>query len=136
MAARRFLLLLFVCIASSAAALVAPASRFSRRRRAGPAPLGAGDGDAVGGLWASAKATLPPLVSGAWTDDAGDDAPLDALCNVCFIRLPIIAAACLFTASVARGDPPLVVDFGYGMPAVVPPGAVWTLFGVLLLPIL
>ena len=51
--------------------------------------------------------------------------------------MPLLALLAYYTQYLALDGSPLVVDFGFDdVPQVIPPGVVWTIFGLLLLPIL
>ena len=94
------------------------------------------DGPA-GGAWQATKRALPPLITGAWDDSAGDDDPLGAFSNLLLVRAPCLALAGYYGYHLATDGAPLVVDFGFDdVPTIIPPGAVWTILGLLLLPIL
>ena len=52
-------------------------------------------------------------------------------------RAPLLALLAYYTQYLVRDGSPLIVDFGFDdVPQVIPPGVVWTIFGLLLLPIL
>ena len=60
-----------------------------------------------------------------------------ALANLALVRLPLLALLAYYTQYLVLDGSPLIVDFGFDdVPKVVPPGVVWTIFGLLLLPIL
>ena len=66
-----------------------------------------------------------------------DDEPGGALANLALVRLPLLALLAYYTQYLVLDGSPLIVDFGFDdVPKVVPPGVVWTIFGLLLLPIL
>ena len=95
------------------------------------------DDEFVRNAWATAKANLPAIVTGAWDESAGDDEPGGALANLALVRLPLLALLACYTQYLVLDGSPLVVDFGFDdVPQVIPPGVVWTIFGLLLLPIL
>ena len=51
--------------------------------------------------------------------------------------IPLLALLAYYTQYLVLDGSPLVVDFGFDdVPQVIPPGVVWTIFGLLLLPIL
>ena len=51
--------------------------------------------------------------------------------------IPLLALLAYYTQYLVRDGSPLIVDFGFDdVPQVIPPGVVWTIFGLLLLPIL
>ena len=51
--------------------------------------------------------------------------------------IPLLALLAYYTQYLVLDGSPLVVDFGFDdVPRVIPPGVVWTIFGLLLLPIL
>jgi uncharacterized membrane protein YdjX (TVP38/TMEM64 family) len=77
---------------------------------------GEGEGAALRALWRSARARLPPLLTGAAGSD-GDDDPAGALFNMFFIRLPFLLACAALVANVLLGGG---VKFG---------GLVWPLVG-------
>ena len=110
--------------------------RPSGRRRDVLRHAGADD-EFVRNAWATAKANLPAIVTGAWDPSAGDDEPGGALANLALVRLPLLALLAYYTQYLVLDGSPLIVDFGFDdVPKVVPPGVVWTIFGLLLLPIL
>ena len=110
--------------------------RPSRRRRDVLRHAGADD-EFVRNAWATAKAKLPAIVTGAWDESAGDDEPGGALANLALVRLPLLALLAYYTQYLVLDGSPLIVDFGFDdVPQVIPPGVVWTIFGLLLLPIL
>lgn len=111
---------------------IASSRRLSTHRLAAPRD---DDDDVARGLWEAVKKNGPAIVTGAWDESAGDESAIGALLNMCFIRIPCLVALVTYTKYVASGAD-LVVDFGFGLPQPVPPGAVWTIFGILLLPIL
>ena len=95
------------------------------------------DDEFVRNAWATCKANLPAIVTGAWDESAGDDEPGGALANLALVRLPLLALLAYYTQYLALDGSPLIVDFGFDdVPQVIPPGVVWTIFGLLLLPIL
>ena len=50
---------------------------------------------------------------------------------------PLLALLAYYTQYLVLDGSPLIVDFGFDdVPQVIPPGVVWTIFGLLLLPIL
>ena len=114
-------------------ALVAATSR----RRDHVACRAGADDEFVRNAWATAKANLPAIVTGAWEESAGDDEPGGALANLALVRLPLLALLAYYTQYLVLDGSPLIVDFGFDdVPKVVPPGVVWTIFGLLPLPIL
>ena len=123
--------------------LVATALAFTQNRRR---PRGrrrdvlrraGADDEFVRNAWATCKANLPAIVTGAWDESAGDDEPGGALANLALVRLPLLALLAYYTQYLVRDGSPLIVDFGFDdVPRVIPPGVVWTIFGLLLLPIL
>ena len=123
--------------------LVATALAFTQNRRR---PRGrrrdvlrhaGADDEFVRNAWATCKANLPAIVTGAWDESAGDDEPGGALANLALVRLPLLALLAYYTQYLVLDGSPLIVDFGFDdVPQVVPPGVVWTIFGLLLLPIL
>ena len=120
-------------LCSIATALVATTSR----RRGHIACRAGADDEFVRNAWATCKATLPAIVTGAWDESAGDDEPGGALANLALVRLPLLALLACYTQYLVLDGSPLVVDFGFDdVPQVIPPGVVWTIFGLLLLPIL
>ena len=57
--------------------------------------------------------------------------------SIALVRLPLIALLAYYTQYLVLDGSPLIVDFGFeDVPQVIPPGVVWTIFGLLLLPIL
>ena len=51
--------------------------------------------------------------------------------------IPLLALLAYYTQYLVLDGSPLIVDFGFDdVPQVIPPGVVWTIFGLLLLPIL
>ena len=95
------------------------------------------DDEFVRNAWATCKAKLPAIVTGAWDESAGDDEPGGALANLALVRLPLLALLAYYTQYLVVDGSPLIVDFGFDdVPRVIPPGVVWTVFGLLLLPIL
>ena len=123
------------------------------------------DDEFVRNAWATCKANLPAIVTGAWDESAGDDEPGGALANLALVRayqcvfvastlatpryaiaathntpragIPLLALLAYYTQYLVLDGSPLVVDFGFDdVPQVIPPGVVWTIFGLLLLPIL
>ncbi len=156
---RRVLLLV-----ATALAFTQNRRRPSRRRRDVLRHAGADD-EFVRNAWATAKANLPAIVTGAWDPSAGDDEPGGALANLALVRtcqrvfvastlatpryaiaathktprtgIPLLALLAYYTQYLVRDGSPLIVDFGFDdVPQVIPPGVVWTIFGLLLLPIL
>ena len=120
-------------LCSIATALVATTSR----RRGHIACRAGADDEFVRNAWATCKANLPAIVTGAWDESAGDDEPGGALANLALVRLPLLALLAYYTQYLVLDGSPLVVDFGFDdVPRVIPPGVVWTIFGLLLLPIL
>ena len=120
-------------LCSIATALVATTSR----RRGHIACRAGADDEFVRNAWATCKANLPAIVTGAWDESAGDDEPGGALANLALVRLPLLALLACYTQYLVLDGSPLVVDFGFDdVPQVIPPGVVWTIFGLLLLPIL
>ena len=147
--------------------LVATALAFTQNRRR---PRGrrrdvlrhaGADDEFVRNAWATCKANLPAIVTGAWDESAGDDEPGGALANLALVRtcqrvfvaspryaiaathntpragIPLLALLAYYTQYLVLDGSPLIVDFGFDdVPKVVPPGVVWTIFGLLLLPIL
>ena len=138
--------------------------RPSGRRRDVLRHAGADD-EFVRNAWATCKANLPAIVTGAWDPSAGDDEPGGALANLALVRayqcafllqlcatpryaiaathktpragIPLLALLAYYTQYLVRDGSPLIVDFGFDdVPRVIPPGVVWTIFGLLLLPIL
>ena len=125
---------ILLVFAAAASALLPP--QRTRRRRTIVRNDNFDDG-AARGAWRTLKATLPPLVTGAWGDGDGDDDPLGALSNIALVRLPTLALAAYYAQYQITDGSPLVVDFGVSdIPTIVPPGVVWTVLGLLLLPIL
>ncbi len=130
----RLLAVLLPQLCSIATGLVATTSR--RRGRVATCRAGADD-EFVRNAWATAKANLPAIVTGAWDESAGDDEPGGALANLALVRLPLLALLAYYTQYLVLDGSPLIVDFGFDdVPKVIPPGVVWTIFGLLLLPIL
>ena len=147
--------------------LVATALAFTQNRRR---PRGrrrdvlrhaGADDEFARNAWATCKANLPAIVTGAWDESAGDDEPGGALANLALVRtcqrvfvaspryaiaathntpragIPLLALLAYYTQYLVLDGSPLIVDFGFDdVPKVVPPGVVWTIFGLLLLPIL
>ena len=111
--------------------------RRPRGRRRDVLRYAGADDEFVRNAWATAKANLPAIVTGAWDEAAGDDEPGGALANLALVRLPLLALLAYYTQYLVLDGSPLIVDFGFDdVPKVVPPGVVWTIFGLLLLPIL
>ena len=130
----RLLAVLLLQHCRRATALVATTQ--SRRRGRVACRAGADD-EFVRNAWATCKANLPAIVTGAWDPSAGDDEPGGALANLALVRLPLLALLAYYTQYLALDGSPLIVDFGFDdVPQVIPPGVVWTIFGLLLLPIL
>ena len=51
--------------------------------------------------------------------------------------IPLLALLAYYTQYLVLDGSPLIVDFGFDdVPQVIPPGSIWTIFGLLLLPIL
>ena len=140
----RLLAVLLLQLCSIATGLVATTqsrrrrTRVTQSRRRGHIACRAGaDDEFVRNAWATCKAKLPAIVTGAWDESAGDDEPGGALANLALVRLPLLALLAYYTQYLALDGSPLIVDFGFDdVPKVVPPGVVWTIFGLLLLPIL
>ena len=129
----RLLAVLLLQLCSIATGLVATTSR----RRGHVACRAGADDEFVRNAWATCKAKLPAIVTGAWDESAGDDEPGGALANLALVRLPLLALLAYYTQYLVLDGSPLIVDFGFDdVPKVVPPGVVWTIFGLLLLPIL
>ena len=81
-------------LCSIATALVATTSR----RRGHIACRAGADDEFVRNAWATCKANLPAIVTGAWEDSAGDDEPGGALANLALVR----AYQCAFLPSTLR----------------------------------
>ena len=129
----RLLAVLLPQLCSIATGLVATTSR----RRGHVACRASADDEFVRNAWATCKANLPAIVTGAWDESAGDDEPGGALANLALVRLPLLALLAYYTQYLVLDGSPLIVDFGFDdVPQVIPPGVVWTIFGLLLLPIL
>ena len=140
----RLLAVLLLQLCSIATGLVATTqsrrrrTRVTQSRRTDRVACRAGaDDEFVRNAWATAKANLPAIVTGAWDESAGDDEPGGALANLALVRLPLLALLAYYTQYLVLDGSPLIVDFGFDdVPRVIPPGVVWTIFGLLLLPIL
>jgi hypothetical protein len=59
------------------------------------------------------------------------------MANLALVRLPLLALLAYYTQYLVLDGSPLLVDFGFDVaPQHIPSGFVWTLFGLLLLPVL
>lgn len=65
-------------------------------------------------VWRSVKATLPPVVTGAYEPAVGDCAPAEALYNLFFVRLPTIVAGAIYLQRVSSGGRDIIMDMGLG----------------------
>ena len=85
-------------------------------------------------LWQSCKATLPPVITGAWpwrvASSTADQNPIGALYNIAFVRLPVIAVAVIYVKNVLQGHP-LIMDIGDG-PFEMSPVVVLTILALIL----
>jgi hypothetical protein len=70
-------------------------------------------------FWRAAKNCLPFVITGARSNDTGDDNPVGAIYNAFFVRLPALIAGFIYSKNLMDGKP-LVVDFGEG-PLTLPP---------------
>lgn len=124
-----------VLVLVSTAIAFAPQNHHRGRRRV--ARFADADDEFVRNAWRTCKANLPAIVTVAWDPSAGDDEPGGAMANLALIRLPLLALLAYYTQYLVLDGSPLFVDFGFDVaPQRIPSGVVWTIFGLLLLPIL
>jgi hypothetical protein len=128
------------CVSVGTALVVSPTTR-----PATPAPKravqmrsfdsGSGDVPELASAWAAIKKYVPPIVTGSWDpeDAERNKRPGEAIYNMVFIRIPVIAAGIWFVQFIATGNQ-LVLDFGLGSgPAEVSPFIVAGVVALMLL---
>lgn len=76
---------------------------------------GGGDPPELAPAWATIKKYVPPVITGSWDPDDAErnKRPGEAIYNMVFIRIPVIAAGIWFAQFVSSGHH-LVMDFGLG----------------------
>ena len=74
---------------------------------------------------------LPPFVTGAWDEGAGDTKPVEHLYNLLFVRMPTVGAGIVYAKNLLQGHP-LIVNFGDGTMFEVPSLFVFGIIAVIL----
>ncbi|CAB9506034.1 expressed unknown protein [Seminavis robusta] len=113
--------------------ILPPAVSFSRNSILfSEKPVTQRDNDVLA-FWRGMKATVPPVITGAWPwrdPYLADENPMTAFYNILFVRLPVIAMALVYAKNLKEGHP-LVMDYGDG-PFEVSPIAVLVLVAIIL----
>ena len=71
-------------------------------------------------IWKQAKSALPPIITGDYTGQRGDNSPLAALYNMLFVRIPTIMAGLVYASKLNNSSWALVCDLGFGQFEVPP----------------
>ena len=98
------------------------------------APLAMSVEEDAGAAWKSVKKLLPPIVTGAWTGQEGDQEPLGALYNLIFVRLVTLVCTAAYCKALLGGGGQFSLNFGVGGPVEVPPLGVAIVVARILLP--
>ena len=87
----------------------------------------------AGLVWREVKGLLPPIITGAWTGDEGDEQPLGALYNLIFVRFVTLVCTVAYSKALLDGGGQFSLDFGGG-PVEVPPFGVAIVVARILFP--